>query len=336
MGCRRLIVLLIILVILAFNSYAQEDVFLEGSVLQYFAPDKMDDLLKSKLGVRFAIGIDSNNFLFAAETGYSNITGESPLIEKITLIPVVAKFGYMYPLQSNYGLQAMLNLGFAMFNIERYETAVNAAIGKSIEESERSLLGGFRLYATMLPRDRIKLYAGGGADIIFEKAGPIAMAVIEAGISIKPFTAKPKKPSEPVERFEIAPEEIVFESRSENIIVEETAQGRSVRLLNAVYFEADTAVMIERYRPILNEAGERLRANPSLRILLRGYAAPFGTAEGLVELSSARARYCAEYLAAHYGISESRIRIEFFGAERAPAFRDATWESYRCVELILE
>jgi len=333
MGRKIPLILIFFLIIPVNNSNAQENIFVEGSAVYHFIPDIMKDLLKSKPGGRLAFGFDYNNFLFALESGYSNMTGTNLLMEKITFVPVVSKFGYLLQSESSLGLQAYLSLGIALFKIDHYKTAIDMNAGRITKDEERSFLGGLRLYATLSPRERIKFYAGGGADIIFEQAGPIPLAVIEAGISVRPFKAKTK--TEDDGRQMPAPQEIVFESREENIIVEETAQGRSVRLLNAVYFEADSSVMIERYRPILNEAAERLRANPSLRITLRGYAAPFGTAEGLAELSSARARYCADYLATQYGISESRIRIESFGAERAPALRDATWDSYRCVELIL-
>ena len=129
---------------------------------------------------------------------------------------------------------------------------------------------------------------------------------------------------------------IVFSSVPENIVIEETKEGKTVRLLNAVYFEADKSVLIEKYRHVLDWAGERLRDNPTQNIILRGYTAPFGTPEGRAEISAARARICADYLAKNYGIAASRMKIESYGAEKSPEFKDASWESYRCVELIIE
>ena len=130
--------------------------------------------------------------------------------------------------------------------------------------------------------------------------------------------------------------EVEFSRTHGNITIEETPGGKIVRLLNAVYFQADSSLIIEKYRPILDGAGERLRSNPNESIILRGYTAPFGTAEGRAEISSARARFCAEYLLENYGIASSRMKIENYGAEKLPEFRDAGWESYRCVELIIE
>ena len=135
---------------------------------------------------------------------------------------------------------------------------------------------------------------------------------------------------------DIASDDIVFSSVPENIVVEETGGVKTVRLLNAVYFQADTSVLIEEYRPILDRAGERLLANPEESITLRGYTAPFGTPEGRAEISAARARFCADYLAEKYGIPESRMEVEYYGAERSPEFVNAGWESYRCVELIIQ
>jgi len=93
--------------------------------------------------------------------------------------------------------------------------------------------------------------------------------------------------------------------------------------------------MIPNYRHIIDRAGIALMDDPSLTITLRGYTAPFGTAEGRTELSLARAKVCAEYLKKQYGIPESRMKIEHYGAEKTPEFKDASWESYRCVELLL-
>jgi len=44
------------------------------------------------------------------------------------------------------------------------------------------------LYATWTTKGKfLKIYAGGGADVVFETDGPISMPLFEAGISIKPF-----------------------------------------------------------------------------------------------------------------------------------------------------
>jgi len=330
-----LLSIVVFILLSATPSFAQDnwysDFFLESSAIKYFTPQVLSDLVETKPGFRGAFGYELHRFRFALESGFSRIVGTNPLVEEITITPLVFKFGYGLPIYSIFGLQADLGFGFAYSNISRYESALDIIFDNKKEDNERSLFSGARLYATISPWKFFKIYAGGGTDFIHETDGWIPLPVIEAGLSFKPLSLLPQrtKPDRSLRKIE-------FTSIQENIVIEETAQGRTVRLLNAVYFEPDTTVMIERFRPILSEAGQRLRANPSLTITLRGYAAPFGIAQELVELSSARAQLCADYLARNYGIAESRMKIESYGALRAPEFRDATWESYRCVELIIE
>ena len=308
-----------------------DDFFIQGSFHQYFAPEMLSDYIRLDPGFRAALGYEYNSFHLSIESGYSRIAGSNELVLDITIVPLVLKFGYHFSVFSIFGLQADLGLGVTFLTTNHYETALDWITGNLSEKNETSFFTIARGYVTITPFPFLRFLIGGGVDVIFEIEGPIALPVIEAAVSFYPFKILPRFP----ERKTTNAHGIVFESRSDNVIIEETPQGRIVRLLNAVYFEANSSVMIERYRYILNEAGERLRANPSLRITLRGYTAPFGTAEGRAEVSAARARYCADYLHRHYGIAESRMRIESYGADRAPAFRDATWESYRCVELII-
>jgi outer membrane protein OmpA-like peptidoglycan-associated protein len=309
-----------------------DNLFVEGSVHQYFAPGLLEDYIKPEIGFRCALGYEYNNFRFGVESGFSKIAGTNPLVSEITFVPLVFKFGYILPIYSVFGLQADIGMGFIFSNITRYETAVDVILNNLSYINERSFISGARIYATA-SWDFFRIYAGGGLDIVFEREGAIPMPLVEAGISVKPVPLARRITNR---GNRTRAEGIVFSSLPENIVIEETEQGRTVCLLNAVYFGANNAVLIERYRHILDEAGIRLRTNPELKIILRGYTAPFGTAEGRAEISAARARYCAEYLKRQYGIDESRIKIEYFGAERSPVFIGATWESYRCVELIIE
>ena len=311
-----------------------EGIFVQASGNYYIASQIMQDFSESGFGFRGALGYSFNNFRFALESGFNIFSGTNPLVKEIFFTPVVLKFGYELPLFSIFGLQADVNLGVMYSRISRYENAAAIANNRLIEDNYVAPLAGARLYAAVTPLDFLKIYAGGGADLLIEQTGVIPLPVIEIGVSFKPFVLIKIDP----ERREEAPvtDGIIFESRNENITIEESAQGRIVRLRNAVYFEADSAVLIEMYRPILDEAGVRLRANPNLKITLRGFTAPFGTERERAEISRARAQYCAEYLKTRYGIAESRMKVESYGALRAPEYRDANWESYRCVELIIE
>ena len=107
-------------------------------------------------------------------------------------------------------------------------------------------------------------------------------------------------------------------------------------LFSSVYFEPDTGVLIERYRPVMEEAGQLLAANPQLQLVLRTYTALFGTAEGRRMVSIERGNFCRDYFVQNYGIAPSRISIEPYGSEREPASaRTDDWVSYRCAELII-
>ena len=307
--------------------------FVEGSVHYYLVPQVFSDLIKPDFGFRAALGYEYRRFRFGLETGYTHIAGTNPIAIDFQLMPLVFKAGYALPLRWGFGLQADLSFGFLFYQTIHYESAVDMILDNKQISSTRSPFTGARLYGTYtLPGSRlgwIKFYAGGGLDGIIESDGLIPLPLIEAGISLKPLVfVRPRQRA--------ATQAVVFAHMPENIVIEETEEGRFVRFLNAVYFAADSAAPMEQFLPVLNQAGAQLRANPELRIILRGYTAPFGTAEGRAALSQERAVFCADYLMAQYGISRERMRIEFFGADRVPELAGASWESYRCVELIIE
>jgi flagellar motor protein MotB len=329
-------------------SHAQEprwydDFFLEASVHHYFAPEMLDGLIQPKTGFRGALGYEYSRFRFAVESGYTAIPGTDNSVIDVSLAPLVFKFGYALPIRWGFGLQADLGTGVVFSRATHYDSDphwwLNWLTNNKRESKIRSPVVGARLYATYtIPQNFLKIYAGGGIDTLFETEGPIPLPLIEAGVSFKPvMLIRPwvaKKKAMPKERV-IVPGELVFSDTPENLVIEESEHGRTVRLLNAVYFEANSVAMIERYRPILNEAGRRLHSDPNLRITLRAYSAPFGTTDGQVALSAARAWFCVEYFMRQYDIAEARMKIEYYGAQRSPEFADATWESYRCVELII-
>jgi outer membrane protein OmpA-like peptidoglycan-associated protein len=325
--------------------YAQENpwykpFFAEGSVIHYYLPELFSGLMKPQPGFRGALGYEYRNFRFAVESGYTYIEGTNPLVLETTLVPLAAKAGYYLPLKWGLGLQADASFGVFFSRTLHYETVIDMLTDKKLDEQAKSMFAGARLYATYtLPFEYIKLYAGAGVDMIFETEGAIPPFLIEAGISFKPFALLKSKArrtklepvkTEPAEAEPVAgeipqaEEEIPAVKVSEKIIVSQSS----------VYFMADSAALIEDYRPVLDEAGRRLRADPSLRVTLRGYTAPTGTRDGMKALSAARSWYCAEYLMKYYGIAEQRMNIEFYGAEEPP--EQKTWEFRRRVDLIIE
>ena len=254
----------------------------------------------------------------------------------IKYIPLLFKVGYAYPVKWGLGVQADLGLGLVFSKVERYETAIDLVMEKNKRHDDsRSLLAGARLYGTYtFPGNFIKLYVGGGADIIIEPEGPLPLPVLEAGISLKPFKLArmiPKKPA-------VKPPEI-----EKSLDVREPVETIPQKKIPAepefiaVYFEPKNAVLIERFRPELNRAGELLRDNPDLTVTLSAYTAPFHTREGQEMVAAGRAAFCLEYLVINYGINEERIKIELHGAQSLPRqAEEMSWESYRCVELIIQ
>jgi hypothetical protein len=105
----------------------------------------------------------------------------------ITLVPLLFKIGYALPIRFGFGVQADVGAGFLFSRTSRYETAVDIFSKNKLEDSICSPLSLARLYATWSPWRYLKLYAGGGADIVFETEGPIPLPLIEAGVSFKPL-----------------------------------------------------------------------------------------------------------------------------------------------------
>jgi outer membrane protein OmpA-like peptidoglycan-associated protein len=318
-----------------------DDFFIEGTVLHYVAPEPFTEVVQPKTGFRAALGYEFRNFRFAAETGYNRIEGTNPFVLDLRFFPLTFKFGYTLPIRWGLGLQADLIAGILSSQTNHYTNAVEFILEQDRDSPATSPLTGARLYATFtVPRlQPVKIYAGGGMDMIIEPNGVIPLPVVEGGISIKPFgfirkKQQPEPPYTPLSTVDAEQSDPVFAHIPENQIVEENEKGKTIRLLNAVYFWADSTVFIEGYLPLLDQAGNRLRNSPDLNIILRGYAAPFGTEAGQLTLSAARAWRCAEYLMS-MGIAEERMNMEFYGAEKTPEWANANWESWRCVELLI-
>jgi flagellar motor protein MotB len=316
-----------------------DGLFIEGTVSHYVAPDPLTEAVQPKTGFRAAFGWEFRNFRFAAESGYNRIEGTNPLVLDLRFSPLVFKFGYALPVLRGFGLQADLSGGVLFSKTTHYKNAVEFILEQDRNTPASSPLTGMRLYATFTAArlQPVKIYAGGGLDMIIEPGGVIPLPAVEGGISVKPFgfirqKRRPELPYTPLSMTE--EQDTVFAHVPENQVVEEDEKGKTIRLLNAVYFWADSTVLMEEYLPLLNQAGNRLRESPGLNITLRGYSAPFGTEAGQRTLSAARAWRCAEYLM-RMGIAEERVLMEFYGADRTPEWAGANWESWRCVELLI-
>jgi len=293
-----------------------EPFFVEGSLHYYIAPDAIADLIKPMLGFRAALGYEFRRFRFAVESGYTHITGTNPLVLDLTFIPLVFKFGYALPIRWGLGLQADLDFGFLFSRTDHYDTAIDMFLNKLLDDSERSLFGGARAYVTYtVPGNFVKLYAGGGADIILEPQTPLPLPLLEAGVSFKPLALVG-----------------LFSERAARTKAQTQVPS------GTVYFEPDSAVPTEDSLSALDKAGHFLASQPDTIIVLRSVA--FGTKPTLLDLSPARAEYCRNYLIEHYKIPEHRIQIEPWGAQLPVAsegeYTEVFWDTYRRVDLDIE
>jgi outer membrane protein OmpA-like peptidoglycan-associated protein len=309
-----------------------EPFFIEGAALQYTAPSMFEEMIEPKTGFRAALGYEYRGFRFAVESGYIRIEGTNPFVIDLLFSPLALKLGYSLTFYRGLGLQADLSFGAMFSETIHYQDAIDMILENETVSPVSSPVAGARLYTTwVVPRTSIKFYAGGGADIVFEPAGIITLPGFEAGISVKPFALLKAKP-------QILSEKTKIEERPEEKVTEvEYPQGGTVKTVlvqMTIYFQPESTAFTEESLPGLDEAGRRLRANPDLRVALRGYTAPSGTGEGQTALSAARSWRCAEYLMRNYGIAEERMNIEFYGAGETPI--QEAWEYQRRVELIIE
>jgi outer membrane protein OmpA-like peptidoglycan-associated protein len=292
-----------------------EDLFVEVSTPLHFAPPLLKDYIKLGFGFRGALGYEYRRFRFAIESSYSHFAGTDSLITQLGFAPLIFKFGYGLPLYSVLGLQADVSGGFAFSQTTYYPTEADRAGNKIQEDRTNSFMLGGRLYATVTPVEFLRVYAGGGIDVILEKEGPLPMPLLEIGLHFKPFVLARKRP----------------EQRPQT----ETTQTETTGLVfGAIYFERNSISINKDSVPNLDEVGRLLQDNPMQKITLRAYYAPDGIERqvnrrnGDPALSAARAEWCARYLLENYGITADRITIEH---------RDAGSDNelYRSIEIIL-
>ena len=316
-----------------------------------FLGDKKGEI-KPMFGFHGALGYEWRRFRLSLSSGYSQSAETDQFVDNISFIPLTGRIGYALPVKDSWGAEADVGFGFQFSNTFHYETALDFWADRRSESLKMKPLIEGRLRATYtFPRDFLKIYAGGGADIVFETDKPIPLPMIELGISLKPFVLNlpPKKhkdrtpvpepvmePEEPHREPTLEPEpEIPVSEPQDTDIGEKTI--RPILFNQGIYFEADrgTKVLAQSW-PLLVEAGRILQANPEARVTLRGFAALFDTTEGQWTISAARVWFCVEYLKGECGIAEERIKMEYFGAEDAPVSEEAEWQFRRRVELIIQ
>jgi outer membrane protein OmpA-like peptidoglycan-associated protein len=313
------------------------------------------DILKLspvKAGAYYELPLGPGNFFAGLEVGYasgSSFGGEGG----VNFIPINLNATYAFGIADIIYIGPSLKAGFlGILGHDEYNFLPLLGAGIDLELRYKYFplsiyaQGGINAYPTtynsnVLPTVEVGLRFPRGA---FGRSGqsdqqssrtqsagtsPTTGLTSGQGAVTQPDVAPPVPPPPPVARtqFQFTPT-----ATSRVITLDDGKQG----LFSSVYFEPDTGVLIERYRPVMEEAGRLLAANPQLQLTLRTYTALFGTPEGRRTVSIERGNFCRDYFVQNYGIASSRISIEPYGSEREPlSARTDDWVSYRCAELII-
>jgi len=282
----------------------------------------------------------------------------------VKLIPLALKFGYEYQIKFGFGVQADLLAGYFFSRTLHYLTAIDMLMNNLQEDSKRNFFTGARAYATWSTKGKIlKIYAGGGADVVIEDDGPIPLALVEVGLHIHPVMLIPRKKPKPEIVYEEPkieetpkaeiyaepepteePEIEVYEEPEQEIeLVQEPApepepEPEPVRLLWLALFAADKTVPDAGGLAVMDQAALAIiGAEDGYAVTVKGYAAPLVSESGQNEVSRQRALFCKRYLIEKYGISEDRITVEWHGAKKTPEdVNNRDYSKRRSVEIIFE
>jgi hypothetical protein len=250
----------------------------------------------------------------------------------IAVKPLLFKTGYTFPLFGGLGLRPEPGMGVLFGKTARYLSAMDMIMGEKQDSPSLSLIATAKPHLVRdVPGGFVSLYAGGGADMIVETGGPIPLAALEAGLSLKPFAlvslmTRRRTPRLPPPREEPAP----FVEQPVLPVEEAVPEPPREVYRGTVYFKPDEALPVEPSPPVLDTAGAMAAADPGTRVILRGHSAPAKTPAGQ------RARFRAEYLMETYALEPSRLSLEWYGAERPPEGEEnPSGESRRRVEVIV-
>ncbi len=89
-------------------------------------------------------------------------------------------------------------------------------------------------------------------------------------------------------------------------------EGRAVT--NDILFDVNSDVIKQESYAIVNQFGDALKNNPSLRIRITGHTDSDGNATANIDLSKRRAASVKKYLLSNYGIADNRIQTDGKGA----------------------
>jgi outer membrane protein OmpA-like peptidoglycan-associated protein len=183
------------------------------------------------------------------------------------------------------------------------------------EDRESSFIAGGRLYGTVTPLPYLRVYAGGGLDLIFEKEGPLPLPLVEVGVHFKPFVLTRKKPEPVIEEpvIEIAIEEPVIEE--EPVII----------TLPNIQFQPDSTELTDSEKLKLQEIADILRNIPGVKIQVEGHTALAGFEERRPAFSRRRAQEVVSHLVSLGAVDADNVTVIGHGADR-PIGDNATEE----------
>jgi len=94
-------------------------------------------------------------------------------------------------------------------------------------------------------------------------------------------------------------------------------EGKAVT--NDILFDVNSDVIKPESYPIINQFGEALKTNPSLKIKITGHTDSDGVAANNLSLSQKRAAAVKKYLVSNYGVTDARINTDGKGASEPVA-----------------
>jgi outer membrane protein OmpA-like peptidoglycan-associated protein len=324
--------------------------FVEGSVQYNHLPELFKEYLEPEIGFRAGLGYEWGPLQVSVGSGrtstrgvmptYEGLALPRPIVEEIELIPLTLNISYTFNPVGNFNIRPEIGGGIMFIHVDHYQTMLNLLETRERVADALDLMAEAKLFLEWDILKPLTVYAGGGVELVLEKAGPIPLVSIEAGLRVKPVAltryivnhlpvkkripaALPvKKVKKPVEK----PRPVVV-PEPEPEPVPPSFNGQVRFAPNSTEFLGDSLAA-------LDAAGKMLAEHPTETITITAYAAPFQRPDLQWGLSRERAEICAAWLEEHYGIESARIRIAYFGATRMPAAAiPEQYETYRAAEL---
>lgn len=116
---------------------------------------------------------------------------------------------------------------------------------------------------------------------------------------------------------------------------DDAASGRTASNGRVFYFDFDSNVVRDEYKPAIDRNARNLVAHSNMKVLVEGHTDPRGSREYNIGLGERRARAVAEMLTAK-GVNPAQVRVISYGAEKlaTPGHTEADYQQDRRVVLV--